>query len=161
MKTRILGKLASALIGASLFMSGIAPALAEADLGDKMEQMGKALGAIKRQVGDPTKKDASLALIAKLRSATVAAREMAPKKARTVAEDKRAEFIADYKAAMDDLIKQIDRLAAAVKDNKPEAQQAALKEIEDSKSDGHVTYRTKHSEKGKSEKKGKKEREED
>ena len=148
MKTHLLKTVACALCLGGLLLGGIAPASAEEDssLGDKMEQMEKVLGVLKRQINNGSRKDTSLALVAKLKSAATAARGMVPQKARTIPQDKRAEFIDDYKAAIDDLIGQMDKLAAAVKDGNAEAQQAALKEIDTAKSDGHVTYRTKQSE---------------
>ncbi|MEI6561604.1 MAG: cytochrome b562 [Verrucomicrobiota bacterium] len=142
--------LANAMTAAALILCcAHSTTFAEGDgspLHDKMEQMGKALHAVTKQLGDSSKKETTLALIAKLRTNAAAARELTPTKVKTIPEKNRAEFMADYKAAMDDLISQIDRLAIAVKENKPEAQQAALKEIGETKQDSHVTYRSKQKE---------------
>ena len=125
------------------------PARADSPLGDKMEQMGRAFGQLKKQIGDAGKKDASLALVTKIKENAVAARSMVPPKAKTVPDTDRAEFISDYQAAMDDLISQLDKLATAVRDGKTEDQQKLLKSIEQSEQDSHVTYRKKHKDGGK------------
>lgn len=85
------------------------------ELGKAMDKMGKALRALKKQVADPAKNASSLQLAEGMRSAALASADLTPAKAQDLPEADRAQFEADYKAGMKDLLGAIDDLAAALK----------------------------------------------
>lgn len=126
----------------AIFAALPSAAIAEEDspLKEKMEAMGHNLKAIQNQMADPSKKDSTLALIAKMKGNAAAAREYTPPMAKGIPEKDRPQFQKDYKLAMSDLIEQIGSLDKAVRDGKLEDAKTIIKDILESKRDGHSTF---------------------
>jgi cytochrome c556 len=79
-----------------------------------MDQIGRAMRTLKKQISDSTKNDASIALVAKIHDAATAALDETPAKAQDLPEADRPKFIADYQAGMKAFIADVDKLTAAL-----------------------------------------------
>jgi soluble cytochrome b562 len=94
-----------------------APAAAAkpATLEDQMKAMNRAFRQLKKQVADAAQNTASLALVAKMQAASLAALEFSPSLAGEMPEKDRPAFIADYKTKMQAFIATLARLETALK----------------------------------------------
>ncbi len=109
-------------------------------LEEQMSTMNKSFKTLKKQLGDPSKKDSSLELIAAIKKAAHASKDLEPAKAKDVPEKDRAKFITDYKAAMDKLVTGFDTLEKAVKADNADGAKAALEDLTKQKGDGHKQF---------------------
>ena len=119
------------------------PAFAEEDtpLGKEMEKISKALKAINRNVADASAKDANLAKVADAKAANLAALKYEPAKTKDVPAAEKANFLKGYKAAMEEVGKELDALKAAIEGGKTEDAKALLEKLNNAKKDGHKKYK--------------------
>ena len=95
---------------------------------------------IQKQIADPAQKDSTLALIVKVKANAMASGTLQPSMIKNVPEPDRAKFLTDFKSAIDELVLQIGSLEKAVQEgNIPEAQ-TALKDIQETKKEGHSSF---------------------
>ncbi len=119
------------------------PAFAEEDtpLGKEMEKIGKALKAINRNIADASQKDANLAKVADAKAANMAALKYEPAKTKDVPAADKAKFISGYKAAMEEVGKNLDALKAAIEGGKTDDAKALLEKLNTEKKEGHKKYK--------------------
>jgi soluble cytochrome b562 len=119
------------------------PAFAEEDtpLGKEMEKISKALKAINRNIADAGAKDANLAKLAEAKAANQAALKYEPAKTKDVPAADKAKFLSGYKAAMEEVGKEMDALKAAIEGGKTEEAKALLEKLNNAKKDGHKKYK--------------------
>lgn len=119
------------------------PAFAEEDtpLGKEMEKVGKALKGVNRSLADASAKDANLAKIAEIKEALTKALDLEPAKAKDVPAADKAKFIADYKAAMQETIKGVDELKAAVEAGKTDDAKKVMEKLGGQKKEGHKQFK--------------------
>lgn len=114
MKIRVvLFSLICALIAAPCVRAGDA----ETELGAKMEKMGGAFRALRKQIGDSSKNADSLAKVAVLRQNAEASAKLEPAMKKDVPADRQQKFVADYQAQMKKFVQMCDKLEAALKAN--------------------------------------------
>jgi soluble cytochrome b562 len=121
------------------------PAFAAADedtpLGKEMEKVSKALKAINRNIADASAKDANLAKLAEAKAANLAALKYEPAKTKDVPAAEKAKFLSGYKAAMEQVGKDMDALKAALEGGKTEDAKALLEKLNNEKKEGHKKYK--------------------
>jgi hypothetical protein len=113
----------------------------QTELGSRMEQINTAWRRLRRQVNDSGQNTASIALIAKIREAAKGTEQMSPVKALEIPEAKRAQFQADYAAAMEKFFSQIDKLEQALKVGDNVAAGKIVVAISDFQREAHKEFR--------------------
>ena len=110
-------------------------------LGEKMEKIGGAWRAIKRQITDASKNDDTLAKLATIKENMNAALKLEPelKKEKPAAEQ--AKFVADYQAKLKEEIVKIDEISAAVKAGKNEEAAKLVGVVDQDQKDAHKQFK--------------------
>ncbi len=119
------------------------PAFAEEDtpLGKEMEKIGKALKGVNRDLADATKKADNVKKVDDAKAACAAAAKLDPAKTKDVPAAEKAKFVADYKASMQEMGKQLDTLKAALEAGKADDAKAALDKLNAGKKEGHKKFK--------------------
>lgn len=138
-------KTCSALLSFALvLLTAVSTARAEDSLLEKrMETLAHAFKAVQKQFAGDSRKEAALAQIEKMKKAAIEARDLLPRMIAHAPQNERADLKDDYKVAMDGLIRHIKDLETAVRAGKKEDAQSILREIEESRRDGHASFRRK------------------
>ena len=143
MKIRLsLLALACALMAAPIHVQA-ADKEPETELGTKMDKMGAAFRALRRQAKDSSKNADSLAKVAIIKENAVASLKLEPAKKATVPAADQKKFVADYQAKMKEFIALTDKLAAAFKANNNEEAEKLLGAMADAQKKGHGEFQKK------------------
>ncbi len=146
MKLRTLASLLLALTAAPALIqaqdaSPAAPAHPKKEktpLEKQMSKIGKAVRALKKQVGDATQNASSLELVATIHDAAQASLALVPAKSTGLPDADKAKLVSAYKTAMNEFIATVDQLAAALKaGNNAEAAKIFPKLMDLEKKDHH------------------------
>jgi soluble cytochrome b562 len=113
----------------------------ETPLGKEMEKINKAYKAIGKQADDAAKKDDTLAKIADMKKAAEATLTLEPEMTADIPAADKAKFLADYKAATEAFIKEIDVLKAAVEAGKADEAKKSIDTLKKMKGDGHKKFK--------------------
>jgi soluble cytochrome b562 len=117
------------------------------ELEKNMDNMGRAMRTLRRQVADATKNESSLQLVSTIRSAAEAASKLTPAKAQDLPEADRPQFVADFQAGMKDLFAALDKLEADLKANDNTAAAADFKQVGSVEGQNHKRFRRPEKEK--------------
>lgn len=119
------------------------PAFAEEEtpLGKEMENASKALKAIGRAQKEGKVTKDMVSKVADIKSAFEAAAKLEPAKTKDVPAAEKAKFLADYKAAMEVSIKELDALKAAVESEKADEVGKVLEKLNTGKKEGHKAFK--------------------
>jgi soluble cytochrome b562 len=129
------------VVAAAVLLAGaVCPGAHAADLEREMEILNKAYKTIKKQVGDPAQKASTLEAVGRMKKAAIASGEGVPEMAREIPEAGRAKFLEDYKAAIAELVGQIDKLETAVSEGRLDDAAKELDAINESKRTGHSEF---------------------
>jgi hypothetical protein len=112
----------------------------DTELAKQMEVIDSGMKKLRRSLRKPESNKESLETIEKVHAAAVKSKDMIPAMAAKQPEAKRAEWVAAYKKDMEAMIKTVEEMRDAVKDNKNDKAQelhASLKKQEDK---GHEKY---------------------
>lgn len=90
---------------------------AETELGGKMEKIGGAFRALRRQITDATKNADSLARLATIKENAQASLKLEPAMKADKPAAEQAKFVADYQAEMKKFIELVGKVEAALKAN--------------------------------------------
>jgi soluble cytochrome b562 len=112
----------------------------DTELSKHMEDLSKALKAIKKNVKDAAKNADSLKLVETAEKAAVACKDLPPAMLEKTPAEKKAEVLAGYKKAMDLCIAEIAKLKQQLKDGKNEDAAETLKNLKMLEDDGHEKY---------------------
>lgn len=115
----------------------------ETELGGKMDKMGSAFRALRRQAADASKNADSLAKLATIRENAVASMKLTPAKAADLPAAEQAKFVAAYKADMEKFIALTDKLTAAFKAGNNAEAEKLLGEMANAQKAGHKEYQKK------------------
>jgi cytochrome c556 len=129
------------LVCALAIGSGLRAAEAETELGDKMDKIGGAFRALRKQVADPAKNQSSLEKIAIIRENAQAALKLEPAKKAELPADQQAKFVADYQAEMKKFLAMTDKLEAALKANNNEEAGKILASMGDHQKQSHKSFK--------------------
>jgi len=112
----------------------------DSPLGKEMEDLGKAIKALRKSVKDPAKNADSLKLVETAEKAATASKDMKPAMIEKAPEADRAKLVEGYKKAMDGVIETLGTLKKQLKDNKNEDAQETMKKLKDLEESGHEKY---------------------
>jgi soluble cytochrome b562 len=135
-----LKQLLTALLAAAAFT---VPAMAEEDtpLTQEMEKLNKAIKLVNRGLSDPAKKDENLAKIAEAKAALEKALTMEPAKVKDIPAGEKEKFMTGYKAAMQDSLKALEELRAAIAAGKADEAAKAMEKLNGQKKEAHKNYK--------------------
>lgn len=133
-----------ALLGVLAIFS-VTPVLSGAEeedtpLAKEMSVMNKSYRALKKQIGDVTKKDSSIELVQAMKKSAVAGKDYSPAKAKEVPENDKAKFAEGYKASVDGLIAHFDKIEKALVAGNNEEAKTLFNEINAMKRKGHEEF---------------------
>ncbi len=135
-------KIRSLLIALSLALAaGPVVRADETPLGERMEKMGGAFRALRRQIADASKNADSLAKLATLRKNAEESLKFDPALAKDQPADKRQKFIADYQAEMKKFLELCTKLEAALKANKNAEAEKLCAAMGDAQKAGHKQFK--------------------
>ena len=135
-------KIRSLLIALSLALAaGPAARADETPLGERMEKMGGAFRALRRQITDASKNADSLAKVATIRKNAEESMKFDPALAKDQPADKRQKFIADYQAEMKKFLELCGKLEAALKANNNAEAEKLCAAMGDAQKSGHKQYK--------------------
>lgn len=123
-----------------LAFGGAIASAEDTPLEKEMDAMNKAYKKLKTSISDPAAKDDNLKLIAEIKKTTANSAKLDPKSAGDQG-DKKAEFVGNYKKAMEEFAKAVDVLEAAVTAGKADEAKAAYDKLLELKKDGHKKYK--------------------
>jgi soluble cytochrome b562 len=130
--------LATVLAAAALALPAFAAD--ETPLGEQMEKFSKALKAIGRAAKEG---NVSKDLAAKVDDAKAAAQKaltFEPAKTKEIPAGEKEKFLADYKKSMEETIKTLDELKAAVETGKADAVSKVMEKLNGQKKEGHKKF---------------------
>jgi ABC-type transporter MlaC component len=110
------------------------------ELEKEMKAMNKALRTLKRQIADPTKKDANLELLTAIKKSVEASHKLEPAKTKSIPEAERKAYVEKYKEQVGALDKTFDKLAAAIKADKADEAKTLMDELGKLKEKGHKDF---------------------
>jgi hypothetical protein len=91
-------------------------------------------------VGDASKKDENLQLLATIKKTLEESAKLEPAKTKDVPAGEKAAYIEKYKKELADLAKSYDDVEAAVKADKPDDAKKAFEKISEQKEKGHKDF---------------------
>lgn len=120
---------------------GAFAAEAETELGGKMEKIGGAFRALRRQVADTTKNQDSLAKVAAIRKLAEESLKLEPARKADVPAAEQKKFVDNYRAEMKKFIEMTDKVAAALKAGNNEEAGKLLGAINDHQKQSHKAFK--------------------
>lgn len=112
------------------------------ELAGHMEEMGKVFRRLGRQVGDASKNEDSLKLIATIREHAEAGLKLEPAKKAEVPAAQQAKFVADYQAKMKSFLGNIAKLESAIKAGNNAEAEDMIKALKQDQKEGHKEFKT-------------------
>jgi hypothetical protein len=113
----------------------------QTELGAKMEKIGGAWRAIKRQITDASKNDDTLARLAVVKENMTAALKLEPELTKEKPAAERAKFVADYQAKLKEEITKLDKIIAAVKAGKNAEAGELIGVVDQDQKDAHKAFK--------------------
>ncbi len=126
---------AAAALATSVFAEEDTP------LGKEMDKLNKAIKAVNRAIADPAQKDANLAKLADAKASMEKALTLEPAMAKDVPAADKEKFLTDYKASMQEQLKTLEELRAAIADGKADDATKAMEKLVKGKKDGHKKFK--------------------
>lgn len=144
MRNSSLSRLLTSLLITLCFATGIT-ARAQDDrpktpLAQQMGGIAKDFRALRKIVNDPTQKDAAVALVKDMEDHATKAKTFDPEKAKDIAPADKAQFITDYRTAIDGLLADFQKLEQAISDGRTAEASALLDKLQQDKRDGHKKF---------------------
>ena len=117
---------------------------ADTPLESNMDKMKSAFRSLRADLQSPVDSDKNkyLALVEKLRVASVAAKDLDPQRTASIPQDNREDFLRQYRQEMDDLIALIDGLKKQISGSAWDAAREQIKLITQAQKDGHKEFRS-------------------
>jgi len=110
---------------------------AESPVDDEMQALNAACRKVNRRYEDPSKKDATLELIAEIQQHAETCKKLTPKKAEKLTGDEKAKYLATYQKHLDALLKDVAALKDAIAAGKTADAKAVLDKIGQMKESSH------------------------
>jgi soluble cytochrome b562 len=109
-------------------------------LGEEMEIISKNIRSLRRQILDPSKKEASLKLVEGMQASAAKAKELVPTKAKEIAEAEREKFVSAYRARMGEFVEGLEKISAEIREGRLEEAKLGLSKLHDLKRRGHEQF---------------------
>lgn len=131
------------LVCALAIGSGVYAADTETELAGKMDKMGSAFRALRRQAADASKNADSLAKIATIKENAMASAKLEPEMKKDKPAAEQAKFVADYQAKMKEFVALTEKVEAAFKANNNAEAVKLLGAMADAQKAGHKEFQKK------------------
>ncbi|MDP3072828.1 MAG: cytochrome b562 [Opitutaceae bacterium] len=138
MKIRLLIATVACALAAGPFLQA---AETETELSKKMDKMGGAFRALRRQVADSSKNADSLAKLATIKENAMASTKLEPAMKADKPAAEQAKFVADYQAEMKKFVGQIEKVEAALKSNNNAEAEKLVAAMGDAQKAGHKAFK--------------------
>jgi hypothetical protein len=109
-------------------------------LAQSMKTIQMGFRTLKRQISDPTKKDDSVKLVAKMKDAVKKSETYEPPSAADLPAAEKPAFIADYKKQLEGVAATLDKLSAAITAGDTATASKLLDTINQEKREGHGKF---------------------
>lgn len=129
------------LVCSLAFGTGAYAADKETELGAKMEKMGGAFRALRRQINDASKNEDSLAKLKTIRDMAEASMKLDPAMKADKPAGEQKKFVASYQADMKKFLAKVDATMAALKAGKNDEAAKLCGELGDLQKAGHKQYK--------------------
>lgn len=113
----------------------------QTELGAKMEKVGGAWRAIKRQITDASKNAETLAKLATVKENMTAALKFEPELTKEKPAADREKFVANYRAKLKEEITKVEKIIAAVKAGKNEEASKLIGVVDQDQKDAHKEFK--------------------
>lgn len=114
----------------------------ETPLEQEMEKISKSLKIVNRNLADASKKADNAAKIGEAITACEASAKLEPKMTKDVPAAEKEKFLADYKAAMTEMGKQLTELKAAIEAGKNDDAAKIMEKLNAGKKEGHKKFKS-------------------
>ena len=115
----------------------------ETELSNKMDAMGSAFRALRRQIKDPAKNEDSLTKLATIKENAQASLKLEPAKKTTLPAGEQKKFVADYQARMKEFVGLVDKVEKALKANNNAEAEKLVGAMADAQKKGHADFQKK------------------
>jgi len=105
-----------------------------------MKAINRGFRELRRQLDDPERTQANLALIAEIKEQVKGARKEEPSKTSGLPESERGPFLEAFRTLLDEVVSTLDELEIAVKANKSEEASALVNKLNEQKKKGHNKF---------------------
>ncbi|MBL9188992.1 MAG: hypothetical protein JNK23_16025 [Opitutaceae bacterium] len=138
MKIRLLIATVACALAAGPFLHA---AETETELSKKMDKMGGAFRALRRQVADSSKNADSLARLATIKENAVASAKLEPVMKADKPKAEQAKFVADYQAEMKKFLALVEKTEAALKAGNNAEAEKLVAQMGDANKAGHKQFK--------------------
>lgn len=106
-----------------------------------MRILARGTRQLTQQISNPSLQQSTIALLETLKKAAVDSKTFEPSMTREIPEAKRAAFLADFRADLDELKDSFDRIEQAVKAGDYSKAQSFLSSVNSVKREGHAQFK--------------------
>ena len=124
-----------------LVSGGLLQAEADSALENQMKILARGTRQLSQQVSDPAKQQSTITLIENLKKAALDSKTLDPRKTSEIPEEKRAQFLADFRTELDELKDTFDQIEEAVRSGQYEKAKSLLAIVSSIKKEGHGTFK--------------------
>lgn len=116
---------------------------AEADsaLENQMKILARGNRQLSQQVADPAQQQSTITLIENLKKAALDSKALEPRKTSEIPEAKRAQFLADFRTELDELMDSFNQIEEAVKTGQYDRAKSLLATVNTIKKEGHGEFK--------------------
>lgn len=113
----------------------------DSPLEGQMRILARGTRQLTQQISNPSLQQSTIALLETLKKAAVDSKTFEPSMTREIPEAKRAAFLADFRADLDELKDSFDRIEQAVKAGDYSKAQSFLSSVNSVKREGHAQFK--------------------
>ena len=124
-----------------LVSGGLLQAEADSALENQMKILARGTRQLSQQVSDPARQQSTITLIENLKKAALDSKTLDPRKTSEIPEEKRAQFLADFRTELDELKVTFDQIEEAVRSGQYEKAKSLLAIVSSIKKEGHGKFK--------------------
>ena len=124
-----------------LVSGGLLQAEADSALENQMKILARGTRQLSQQVSDPARQQSTITLIENLKKAALDSKILDPRKTSEIPEEKRAQFLADFRTELDELKDTFDQIEEAVRSGQYEKAKSLLAIVSSIKKEGHGKFK--------------------
>ena len=124
-----------------LVSGGLLQAEADSALENQMKILARGTRQLSQQVSDPARQQSTITLIENLKKAALDSKTLDPRKTSEIPEEKRAQFLADFRTELDELKDTFDQIEEAVRSGQYEKAKSLLAIVSSIKKEGHGKFK--------------------
>ncbi|MEI6375567.1 MAG: cytochrome b562 [bacterium] len=124
-----------------LASGGLLHAEVDSALENQMKILARGTRQLSQQVSDPARQQSTITLIENLKKAALDSKTLDPRKTSEIPEEKRAQFLADFRTELDELKDTFDQIEEAVRSGQYEKAKSLLAIVSSIKKEGHGKFK--------------------